>query len=89
LDKYSHTNDTRTPLFIFERLCNLIHPIIPEVDCYLILEKTPSQEDFIRGMMTKNPYLSSDIGVTMRDVKNKVSFFFFFFFFFFKKKKNT
>ena len=37
----------------------------------LRLVKSPTQEEFIRGAMTKNPYDSAAVGaVTMRDVKN-------------------
>lgn len=38
----------------------------------LTLNKMPSQEEFIRGSMTKNPYSSAEIGSLMRDVKNKI-----------------
>ena len=36
------------------------------------LEKTPTQEEYIRGSMPNNPYQSTDVGELMRDVKNKV-----------------
>jgi E3 ubiquitin-protein ligase UBR4 len=38
----------------------------------LMLNKAPSQEEFIRGCMTKNPYSSAEIGTVMRDIKRKV-----------------
>ena len=38
----------------------------------LVLNKAHTQEEFIRGLMTKNPYSSADIGPLMRDVKNKI-----------------
>lgn len=38
----------------------------------LVLNKAHTQEEFIRGSMTKNPYASSEIGPLMRDVKNKI-----------------
>lgn len=38
----------------------------------LVLSKAHTQEEFIRGSMTKNPYSSSEIGPLMRDVKNKI-----------------
>lgn len=37
-----------------------------------VLEKSQTQEEFIRGRMTKNPYSMKAIGQTMRDVKNKI-----------------
>jgi len=38
----------------------------------LILTKSATQEEYIRGALTKNPYTSSEIGLTMRDVKRKI-----------------
>lgn len=62
----------RTSLFILEQLCNLISPSKPEPVYLLILNKAHTQEEFIRGSMTKNPYSSAEIGPLMRDVKNKI-----------------
>lgn len=62
----------RSNLFILEQLCNLICPSKPEAVYHLILNKAHTQEEFIRGSMTKNPYSSGEIGPLMRDVKNKI-----------------
>lgn len=62
----------RTKLFILEQLCSMICPSKPETAYLLILNKAHSQEEFIRGSMTKNPYSSTEIGPLMRDVKNKI-----------------
>ncbi|PON82110.1 E3 ubiquitin ligase, UBR [Trema orientale] len=62
----------RTCLFILEQLCNLICPSKPEPVYLLVLNKAHTQEEFIRGSMTKNPYSSAEIGPLMRDVKNKI-----------------
>ncbi|XAR51615.1 Ubiquitin--protein ligase [Bertholletia excelsa] len=62
----------RTSLFILEQLCNLICPSKPEPVYLLVLNKAHTQEEFIRGSMTKNPYSSAEIGPLMRDVKNKI-----------------
>ncbi|CBI16927.3 unnamed protein product, partial [Vitis vinifera] len=62
----------RTSLFILEQLCNLICPSKPESVYLLVLNKAHTQEEFIRGSMTKNPYSSAEIGPLMRDVKNKI-----------------
>nr|GMC67386.1 auxin transport protein BIG [Ipomoea batatas] len=62
----------RTSMFILEQLCNLISPSKPEPTYHLILNKAHTQEEFIRGSMTKNPYSSTEIGPLMRDVKNKI-----------------
>merc|ERR1712137_758387 len=48
----------RTPIFIFEQLCNIVCPTKPEPEYLLSLNKSPTQEEFIRGSMTKNPYSS-------------------------------
>jgi hypothetical protein len=58
--------------FILEQLCNLICPSKPEPVYLLVLNKAHTQEEFIRGSMTKNPYSSTEIGPLMRDVKNKI-----------------
>lgn len=62
----------QTSLFILEQLCNLICPSKPESVYLLILNKAHTQEEFIRGSMTKNPYSSAEVGPLMRDVKNKI-----------------
>lgn len=58
--------------FILEQLCNLICPSKPESLYLLVLNKAHTQEEFIRGSMTKNPYSSTEVGPLMRDVKNKI-----------------
>ena len=46
--KYNPT-DLRSPVFIFERLCNLIRPEESDTSEFLIiLEKDPQQEDFLQ-----------------------------------------
>jgi E3 ubiquitin-protein ligase UBR4 len=44
----------------------------PEPAYMMMLTKAHTQEEFIRGSMTKNPYSSLEIGPLMRDVKNKI-----------------
>ncbi len=68
-------DDHLTPVFIFERLCNIIFP--EEIDTgefLLTLEKDPQQEDFLQGRMLGNPYssLDPDLGPLMREIKNKI-----------------
>ena len=36
----------------------------------MLLDKSPTQEEFIRGHLTNNPYNSAEVGPLMRDVKN-------------------
>ena len=65
-------HDQLTPVFIFERLCNLIYPEETDItEFFMTLEKDPQQEDFLQGRMLGNPYSSndSDLGPLMRDVK--------------------
>lgn len=64
--------DGRSLVFIFEQLCGLVCPEKPEPEYRLMLNKTATQEEFIRGSMTKNPYSSKSVGPLMRDVKNKI-----------------
>ena len=76
IDKFQ-LNDMQTPLFIFERLCNLIYPeetMQENKEFFLVVEKDPNQEDFLQGRMMGNPYSSADsaMGPLMRDIKNKI-----------------
>ena len=69
------TNDLVTPLFVFERLNNMILPEkSDDVSFYLQLDKDPQQEEFLQGRMQGNPYKSSEpgLGPLMRDIKNKI-----------------
>jgi len=68
-------NDIRTPVFIFEQLCNIIHKEKEEQsEFFMLLEKDPQQEDYLQGRMQGNPYSSKDdgLGPLMRDIKNKI-----------------
>lgn len=67
--------DFRTPVFIFERLCSIIHPEEKDADEFFIsLDKDSAQEDFLQGRMLGNPYSSKDAGMgpLMRNIKNKI-----------------
>ena len=67
-------DDLRTPVFLFERLCSIIHPEDDVGEVFMLLEKDPQQEDFLQGRMNGNPYSSDDpgMGPLMRDIKNKI-----------------
>jgi E3 ubiquitin-protein ligase UBR4 len=74
IDRYP-LDDQLTPVFIFERLCNLIYPEETDTGEFLMtLEKDPQQEDFLQGRMLGNPYSSNDpdLGPLMREIKNKI-----------------
>lgn len=72
LQTHGRIKKDRTLVFILELLCNIICPTKPEPAYMLVLNKAHTQEEFIRGSMTKNPYSSLEIGPLMRDVKNKI-----------------
>ena len=73
-NRYSF-DDQLTPVFIFERLCNIIFPEETDTgEFFMTLEKDPQQEDFLQGRMLGNPYSSNDpdLGPNMREIKNKI-----------------
>ena len=48
IDRYS-LNDQLTPVFVFERLCNIIFPEETDTgEFFMTLEKDPQQEDFLQ-----------------------------------------
>lgn len=51
-------------------MCAAIKPESAEVVYLIMLDKSPTQEEFIRGHLTNNPYNSTEVGPLMRDVKN-------------------
>ena len=68
-------DDQLTPVFVFERLCQLIYPEEADTgEFFMTLEKDPQQEDFLQGRMLGNPYSSTeqDMGPLMREIKNKI-----------------
>jgi E3 ubiquitin-protein ligase UBR4 len=71
--KKTPANDFKTPIFMLERLCCIIHSEENDVgEFFLTLEKDQQQEDFLQGRMLGNPYPSTELGPLMRDVKNKI-----------------
>jgi len=54
------------------QVCEAVCPEAPEAEYQLQLQVAQSQEDYIRGRLPHNPYLSGDTGPLMRDVKNFV-----------------
>lgn len=68
-------DDLVTPVFIFERLCQIIYPEESgDKEFLLVLDKDPNQEDYLQGRMLGNPYNSSEpgLGPLMRNIKNKI-----------------
>eukprot|EP00178_Gracilaria_changii_P004699 TRINITY_DN1766_c0_g1_i1.p1 TRINITY_DN1766_c0_g1~~TRINITY_DN1766_c0_g1_i1.p1 ORF type:complete len:5290 (-),score=625.38 TRINITY_DN1766_c0_g1_i1:1714-17583(-) len=65
--------DAQAIAILLEELCLMLCPERKEPTCMLSLNKAPTQEEFIRGNMARNPYISSSFdGPLMRDVKNKI-----------------
>lgn len=52
--------------------CTAIRPPVVEKVYLLHLEKSSTQEEYVRGHMTQNPYSSVNVGPLMRDVKNHI-----------------
>jgi hypothetical protein len=63
--------DIRASIRILEQIDAVVHPLHNGEHCQLLLRKSPSQEEFIRGNMKKTPYSSADL-ITMEDLKNKI-----------------
>ncbi|GAB0492582.1 hypothetical protein MMPV_003850 [Pyropia vietnamensis] len=57
---------------LVEQLCGLLWPEEVRSSVPLLLTKAPSQEEFIRGSMSRSPYDSAEVGELMRDVKNRI-----------------
>lgn len=52
------------------QVCTAIKPESAEAVYLMLLDKSPTQEEFIRGQLTNNPYNSAEVGPLMRDIKN-------------------
>ena len=52
------------------QICWAVKPEKQDVPYLLVLEKSPSQEEYIRGTLPHNPYFSTQVGPLMRNVKN-------------------
>ncbi len=51
--KIELASDLVTPVFLFERLCNIIYPenLNDQKEFFIILEKDSNQEDYLQGRM--------------------------------------
>ncbi|KAK9863771.1 hypothetical protein WJX84_004776 [Apatococcus fuscideae] len=52
------------------QICWAIKPEKQDVPYLLVLEKSGTQEEYIRGSLPHNPYFSTQVGPLMRNVKN-------------------
>ena len=65
--------DLQEARYLFEDICKMIVPAKPELEYFLHLQKARSNEEFIPGKMSKNPYSSKLFGgKTMGDVRLKI-----------------
>ncbi|KAK9817780.1 hypothetical protein WJX72_002069 [[Myrmecia] bisecta] len=62
----------RIPAGLLDQMSWAIAPAPAETIYLLNLDKSASQEEFIRGAMTHNPYSTAEVGPLMRDVKNYI-----------------
>jgi E3 ubiquitin-protein ligase UBR4 len=53
VNKIDMNSDLVTPVFLFERLCNIIHAenLNDQKEFFIILEKDANQEDYLQGRM--------------------------------------
>ena len=73
---YFELDDLITPVYLFERICNIIYPedLNGNKEFSIVLNKDQNQEDYLQGNMVGNPYSSNDqtMGPLMREIKNKI-----------------
>ena len=73
---YFELDDLITPVYLFERICNIIYPedLNDNKEFLIVLNKDQNQEDYLQGNMVGNPYSSNDqtMGPLMREIKNKI-----------------
>ena len=78
----SHSSPTPSPssflskrlqLVICQQLLDIIHPPLPSKAYQVLLRKSPTQEEYIRGNMRRQPYSSSDFpGPLMRHIQDTI-----------------
>ena len=68
-----HTpDDTLAQTNLIKLMTRAIAPSKSEPVYYLKLDKVPTQEEFIRGSMEKNPYSSQEVGPLMNNVRLRI-----------------
>lgn len=65
-------DDPLAQMFLIQQITRIIAPAKPEPQYLLRLEKSMTQEEYIRGNIEKNPYSSSEIGPLMADVRRRI-----------------
>lgn len=64
--------DFQEQRFLFEEICRVISPVKPDPVYFMNLNKAQTQEFFIRGKMSKNPYQSKLMGKTIGELREKI-----------------
>lgn len=73
LQSAHEADDAQGVASLLDLLCSMLCPAKEEPTYRLILDKAPTQEEFIRGSMTREYYPSVEFdGPLMRDVKRKI-----------------
>jgi len=67
-----NATDARSLSILLEQLREMLCPHKAEPVYEIIFTKSPTQEEFIRGNLSRGAYPSTSIGLVMRDVKNKI-----------------
>ena len=68
--KQAKPSTTSLSLPVYAQVCSAVKQESTEAVYLMLLDKSPTQEEFIRGQLTNNPYNSAETGPLMRDVKN-------------------
>ena len=64
--------DEETLSFLYEEMYDIVNPPKPEQHYQVLLLKAISQDMYIRGSMSKDPYNASSLGTTMKDIRSKI-----------------
>ena len=65
-------DDLLAQVFLVQQIVRVVEPTKPEPLYYMRLEKSLTQEEFIRGNIERNPYSSIEIGALMADVRKRI-----------------
>lgn len=67
-----YKNDPVSQDFLYEQILNIISAAKPKKDFLVQFIKQHTQEEFIRGALSRTTYKSADVGLTMSDIRNKI-----------------
>jgi len=69
---HNRKGDLLAQSLLCELILHIVNPERPPATYYLHLDKTPTQEEFIRGNMEKNPYSSKELGPLIKHVRERI-----------------